>query len=94
MYTFKSRENIESDSKAAYRAYFEDSDLLNFQTINENFVQYLKKKYKSLSRTLVKILLSRIRKILKTKGNKIRLLSELFKTKLNRNSIKIKEDLI
>jgi len=94
MYTFKSKENIESNSKAAYRAYFEDSDLLNFQTINENFVQYLKKKYKSLSRTLVKILLSRIRKILKTKGNKIRLLSELFKTKLNRNSIKIKEDLI
>lgn len=96
-YTFKSKEDIKANSKAALRAYFnhaENNDLLNFEMINENFVQFLKNKYKSLSRALVKILLSRIRKIFKTKGNKIKLLTDLFKSKLSKNSIKIKEDFI
>ena len=94
-YTFKSQQDdIEDDSKAALRAYYfnsAESDLLNFHMINENFVDFLRNKYQSMSRALVKILLMRIRKIFKKAGNKIKILTKLFRSKINRNSIKIEE---
>jgi hypothetical protein len=93
VYTFKSKEDdIEDDSKAALRAYYTtESDLLNFHMINEDFVQYLKNRYKTFNRALIKILLSRIKKIFKKAGNKIRLLAKLFRSKINPESIEIKE---
>lgn len=95
-YTFKSQQDdIEDDSKAALRAYYfnskEESELLSFHMINENFVQYLRNKYKSMSKALIKILLMRIKKIFKKASNKIKMLTKLFRSKINRNSIKIEE---
>jgi hypothetical protein len=96
MYTFKSQEDdVEDDSKAALRAYYfnskEESELLSFHMINENFVQYLRNKYKSTSKALIKILLMRIKKIFKKAGNKIKMLTKLFRSKISRQSIKIEE---
>jgi hypothetical protein len=94
-YTFKSDDDIAKGSRAALRAYYkEEFDLLNFYSINENFVLYLKNKYKSFSRALTKILLSKIRKILKNGKNKIDLLSKLFKSKISKKSIVIKENFL
>ena len=94
-YSFKSNEDkIHDNSKAALRAYYfssTESDLLNFHMINENFVRYLRDKYQSLSRALMKIILKRIRKIFKKATNKIKMLNKLFKTEIKRDSVSIKE---
>lgn len=94
-YTFKSKEDdIEDDSKTALRAYYYNSteaNLLNFQTINEDFVKYLKNRYKTFSRVLVKILLSRIKKIFKKANNKIKLLSKLFRSEINKDKLIVEE---
>jgi hypothetical protein len=93
VYTFKSKEkDVNDNSKAALRIYYTtESDLLSFHMINENFVQFLKNKYRSFSRALVKILLSRIKKIFKKAGNKIKILTKLFRSEINKESIEIKE---
>ena len=96
VYSFKSNEDkIYDNSKAALRAYYfssTESDLLNFNMINENFVRYLRDKYQSLSRALIKILLKQIRKIFKKATNKIKMLNKLFKTEIKRDSISIQEN--
>ena len=96
VYTFKSKEkDVNDNSKAALRIYYTtESDLLSFHMINENFVQFLKNKYRSFSRALVKILLSRIKKIFKKAGNKIKTLTKLFRSEINKESIKIEENFL
>lgn len=95
VYSFKSTEDkISDNSRAALRAYYfnsAESDLLSFHMINENFVRYLRDRYQSLSRALIKILLKRIRKIFKKATNKIKMLNKLFKTEIKRDSVSIKE---
>lgn len=94
-YTFKSsEENILDNSRPSLRAYYfnsAESNFLSFHMINENFVKYLRDRYQSLGRALVKILLKRIRKIFNKANNKIKMLNKLFKTEIKRDSVSIEE---